>query len=253
MTGRERVPQGGPVCVVRWPLSSSGRLPVVYGRPCGRLVVVLAVLAVFRWPASGPPNIVRRDGALTPCENAGTFRFSRYSHLFVEVTIRRARTSDVPAIRRLIDLYTPDGRLLAKSTVTLYEDLQEFWVGYDQGFGRVVGCGALHVMWEDLAEVRSVAVDPACSGRGIGHRIVNRLLETARELGVDRVFCLTFEVDSFARHGFRPIQGTPVSPEVYEELLRSYDEGVAEFLDLDRVKPNTLGNTRMLLRLEDGT
>ena len=171
----------------------------------------------------------------------------------MEVTIRRARTADVPAIRRLIDLYTPDGRLLRKSTVTLYEDLQEFWVGYDRGLDQVVGCGALHVMWEDLAEVRTVAVDPVCSGRGIGHRIVNRLLETARELGVERVFCLTFEVDFFARHGFRPIQGTPVAPEVYEELLRSYDDGVAEFLDLDRVKPNTLGNTRMLLRLEDGS
>jgi amino-acid N-acetyltransferase len=173
--------------------------------------------------------------------------------LFVEVTIRRARTSDVPAIRRLIDLFSPDGRLLTKSTVTLYEDLQEFWVGYDRERESVVGCGALHVMWEDLAEVRSVAVDPSCSGRGIGHRIVNRLLETARELGVERVFCLTFEVDFFARHGFRPIQGTPVAPEVYDELLRSYDDGVAEFLDLDRVKPNTLGNTRMLLRLEDGS
>jgi len=66
---------------------------------------------------------------------------------------------------------------------------------------------------------------------------------------VDRVFVLTFAVDFFARHGFRPISGTPVAAEVYSELLRSYDEGVAEFLDLERVKPNTLGNTRMLLRL----
>jgi amino-acid N-acetyltransferase len=178
--------------------------------------------------------------------------------LFVEVLIRRARTADVPHIRRLIDQYAGSGRrLLRKTTVTLYEDVQEFWVAEDlqtpppAGGGRIVGCGALHVMWEDLAEVRSVAVDKGYGGRGIGHRIVNRLLETARELGVRRVFCLTFEVDFFSRHGFEPILGTPVSPEVYEELLRSYDEGVAEFLDLDRVKPNTLGNTRMLLRLED--
>lgn len=157
-------------------------------------------------------------------------------------------------IRRLIELYAGTGRrLLSKSVVTLYEDVQEFWVAYDAEREQVVGCGALHVMWEDLAEVRSVAVDSGCGGRGIGHRIVNRLLDTARELGVERVFCLTFEVDFFARHGFRPIQGAPVAPEVYEELLRSYDDGVAEFLDLDRVKPNTLGNTRMLLRLEDGS
>ena len=64
--------------------------------------------------------------------------------------------------------------------------------------------------------------------------------------------CLTFAVDFFARHGFQEINGTPVAAEVYQELLRSYDEGVAEFLDLGWVKPNTLGNTRMLLRLLPG-
>jgi amino-acid N-acetyltransferase len=66
---------------------------------------------------------------------------------------------------------------------------------------------------------------------------------------VQRLFCLTFEVDFFRRHGFEPIEGRAVDPEVYAELLRSYDEGVAEFLDLERVKPNTLGNTRMLRQL----
>jgi amino-acid N-acetyltransferase len=147
-------------------------------------------------------------------------------------------------------MYAGPGRLLAKPTVTLFEDVQEFWVAEVLETGAVVGCGALHVMWEDLAEVRTVAVDPACRGQGVGHSIVTRLLETARELGVRRVFCLTFEVAFFSRHGFRPLQGSPVAPEVYEELLRSYDDGVAEFLDLDRVKPNTLGNTRMLLHLE---
>ncbi|WP_433329742.1 amino-acid N-acetyltransferase [Spirillospora sp. CA-294931] len=173
----------------------------------------------------------------------------------MEVVIRRARTADVQGIRELVDLYGGSGRrLLQKTTVTLFEDVQEFWVAedvQDASGGRLVGCGALHVMWEDLAEVRSVAVAKGYGGRGIGHRIVTRLLETAAELGVRRVFCLTFEVDFFSRHGFQPILGTPVSPEVFEELLRSYDDGVAEFLDLDRVKPNTLGNTRMLLRLED--
>ncbi|WP_123670974.1 amino-acid N-acetyltransferase [Actinocorallia herbida] len=170
----------------------------------------------------------------------------------MELTIRRARTPDVRAIRRLVETYGGDSRrLLQKSTVTLYEDMQEFWVADAPGNGGVIGCGALHVMWEDLAEVRTVAIDPECRGLGIGHQIVERLLETARDLGVRRVFCLTFEVDFFARHGFTEIQGTPVQHDVYEELLRSYDDGVAEFLDLDRVKPNTLGNTRMLLRLEE--
>jgi amino-acid N-acetyltransferase len=86
-------------------------------------------------------------------------------------------------------------------------------------------------------------------GRGVGHLLLERLLAAARELGVRRVFCLTFEVAFFSRHGFIEIDGSPVAPDVFEELLRSYDEGVAEFLDLERVKPNTLGNTRMLLHL----
>jgi amino-acid N-acetyltransferase len=113
----------------------------------------------------------------------------------------------------------------------------------------VVGCGALHVMWEDLAEIRTVAVVPAYRGQKIGHRIVSELLDTARELGVDKVFVLTFETRFFASFGFVEIDGAPVPPAVYEQLLSSYDEGVAEFLGLERVKPNTLGNTRMLLRL----
>lgn len=166
-----------------------------------------------------------------------------------EVTVRRARTQDVRAVRRLVDTYGGAGRrLLEKATVTLYEDVQEFWVATDAE-GEVIGCGALHVLWEDLAEIRTVAVDPTRRGMGIGHRIVSALIRTAAELGLRRVFCLTFEVEFFARHGFREIQGTPVAPEVYAELLASYDEGVAEFLDLEHVKPNTLGNTRMLLHL----
>ncbi len=104
-------------------------------------------------------------------------------------------------------------------------------------------------MWEDLAEVRTVAVDPGFRGQKIGHRLVAALLDAARDLGVRRVFVLTFETAFFGSFGFVPIGGTPVPADVYEQLLRSYDEGVAEFLELERVKPNTLGNTRMLLHL----
>src|SRR6266511_2602297 len=155
----------------------------------------------------------------------------------MEVTVRRARPADVRGIRRLIDIYAAERRLLSKATVALYEDV------------AIVGCGALHVMWEDLAEVRTIAVDPRCRAQKIGHRIVSELVTVARELGIRRVFVLTFETRFFASFGFVPIDGTPVTHAVYEELLRSYDEGVAEFLDLERVKPNTLGNTRMLLHL----
>ncbi|MFD9219955.1 amino-acid N-acetyltransferase [Streptomyces sp. NPDC060064] len=165
------------------------------------------------------------------------------------ITVRRARTSDVPSVRRLVDPYVSEGILLDKATVTLYEAIQEFWVAERDEDAQVVGCGALHVIWEDLAEVRTLAVDPAFKGTGIGHHVLDKLLQTARRLGVRKVFCLTFEVDFFGKHGFVEIGETPVDGDVYSELLRSYDEGVAEFLGLERVKPNTLGNSRMLLHL----
>lgn len=163
------------------------------------------------------------------------------------VTIRPARTSDVRAIRSLIDTYAPSGRLLSKATVTIYESVQEFVVAERDGV--VVGCGALHVMWEDLGEVRTVAVDPSLKGQGVGGRILGELMNRARALGLRRVFCLTFETEFFTHFGFAPTQDTPVDAEIYAQLLQSGDEGVAEFLDLERVKPNTLGNTRMVAYL----
>lgn len=166
----------------------------------------------------------------------------------MDAVIRRARSSDVPAVRALVDHYTPDRRLLGKATVTLYEDVQEFFVACDPD-GLVVGCGALHVLWSDLAEVRTLAVAPAALGRGVGHALLERLLEQARDLGVGRVFCLTFETAFFARHGFAAVGDLLVDSGVQAELLQSTDEGVAEFLDLVRVRPNTLGNTRMLCLL----
>jgi len=160
------------------------------------------------------------------------------------VEIRAAKSTDVKGIRKLIDTYAPQRRLLSKETVTLYESVQEFTVAVEDG--EVIGCGALHVLWEDLAEVRTVAVAENYRGQGIGHRIMEAIIERAREIGVKRIFCLTFETEFFGRHGFEEIHGTPVDPEVYTQLLHSYDTGIAEFLDLESVKPNTLGNTRML-------
>jgi amino-acid N-acetyltransferase len=162
----------------------------------------------------------------------------------MSVTIRPAKTTDVRAIRDLIDVYSVDGSLLSKATVTIFEQLQEFLVA--EVDGNVIGCGALHVMWEDLAEVRTLAVRPDHARHGIGSKILVQLLSNARELGIKRVFCLTFMKDFFGRHGFVEIDDTPVGHDVYEQLLQSYDEGVAEFLGLERVKPNTLGNFRML-------
>ncbi len=161
--------------------------------------------------------------------------------------IRPARTPDVGAIHDLIAEYTEDRRMLAKAMVTLYEDVQEFIVV--ERDDEIIACGALHVMWEDLAEVRSLAVRHDSVREGLGSQVLQVLLDRARALGIQRVFCLTFETEFFGRHGFTEFEGTPVEHEVFEQLLQSFDEGVAEFLDLERVKPNTLGNHRMLMLL----
>lgn len=166
----------------------------------------------------------------------------------MSLAVRRARTPDVPAIKALVDIYAGSGRkLLAKELVTLYEDVADFRVAELEG--NVVGCGALHVLWADLGEVRSLAVHPNYLGRRIGERLLLELVATAGELGLSRLFALTFHTEFFARHGFVEIDGIPVDADTYNALRRSYDAGIAEFLGLEYVKPNTLGNTRMLLQL----
>lgn len=160
-------------------------------------------------------------------------------------TVRKARTHDVPRIVELVEPLVSRRILLGKERVDLYGDVQEFRVA-EAADGAVVGCGALHVMWEDLGEVRTLAVRDDWLGRGVGHALLDALEADARELGLSRLFCLTFEVGFFGRHGFEDMGHESVDPDLYAELVRSHDEGVAEFLDLARVKQNTLGNTRML-------
>jgi len=162
--------------------------------------------------------------------------------------VRGAVTSDVPKIEALMEPFVSERILLGKDRVVLYEAVQEFRVA-ESSAGEIIGCGALHVMWEDLGEVRTLAASAEWQGHGVGHAILDRLESDARALGLTRLFCLTFETDFFGGHGFEEIGEGIVSADVYAELLRSSDEGVAEFLDLARVKPNTLGNTRMLKRL----
>jgi amino-acid N-acetyltransferase len=155
----------------------------------------------------------------------------------------------VSRIRQLLEPFIDNDIVLDKPPVSFYETIQEFSVAkIDE---EIVGCGALHVFWEDLAEIRSLAVDKSAQGHGVGSAIVSRLISRARQIGVKRVFCLTFETKFFSSFGFQPIDGIPVTKAVFNEMLNSYDEGTAEFLNLERVKPNTLGNTRMLLYLND--
>lgn len=171
------------------------------------------------------------------------------------ITVRPARTDDVASIEALIEPFVRQRILLGKDPVVLYEAIQQFVVA-EEG-GQVVGCGALHVMWRDLGEIRTVAVAESHRGHGVGRAIIDALESHARELGLTRLFCLTFETGFFGARGYEPIgevgednhTESLVSADVYAELVRSPDEGIAEFLNLARVKPNTLGNTRMLKSL----
>jgi amino-acid N-acetyltransferase len=166
----------------------------------------------------------------------------------VSFSVRPARTADIPAIEALVEPLVQRRILLGKERVVFYEAVQEFRVATDDD-GSLIGCGALHVLWEDLGEVRTLAVADDWLHQGVGHAILSDIEAAAALLGLTRLFCLTFETEFFGRHGFEPIGEDIVSPDVYSQLVRSQDEGVAEFLDLSRVKPNTLGNTRMLKRL----
>ena len=166
----------------------------------------------------------------------------------MSITVRRARAADVRGIVEVVRPLVESRVLLSKEWVTYFESLQEFRVaeGVD---GTLAGCGALHV------HVGRPRRDPDAGrrrpwirrGSATPARVARR--GRAPTLGLPRLFCLTFEVDFFEQHGFNVIDGTPVPPDVYAELVRSPDEGVAEFLDLARVKPNTLGNSRMLRHL----
>ncbi len=160
--------------------------------------------------------------------------------------MHRARVGDVPRIKELVDFYA-GAILLEKTMVNLYEDVTEFFVAELDGV--VMGCGALHVLWEDLGEIRTVATDPAVRGRGVGSAVAHAVMAEARRMGLTRLFVLTFEVQFFQNLGFVPVAELNLTPQAYAELRSSYDGGVAEFLDLPYVKPNTLGNTRMLKAL----
>ncbi|MFD5226343.1 amino-acid N-acetyltransferase [Microbacterium sp. NPDC058342] len=161
--------------------------------------------------------------------------------------VRAARSGDITGIHALLAPLVEQRILLGKDLAVLYGAVQEFVVA--EADGVLIGCGALHVMWEDLGEVRTLLVRDDWLHHGVGRAIVEDLERRARGLGLSRLFCLTFETDFFVRRGFSPIGEQIVDADVYSQLLRSGDAGVEEFLDLAHVKPNTLGNTRMLKQL----
>lgn len=117
------------------------------------------------------------------------------------VIFRKATLADAPAITNLINHFAADGMMLPKSLAQIFGALREFVVAVDED-GIVIGCGALRLMWHDLAEVRSLAIHESAQQRGIGRMIVEELIKEGQEMGLARIFALTYQERFFQRLGF---------------------------------------------------
>ncbi|MGE5552245.1 MAG: N-acetyltransferase [Bacteroidota bacterium] len=133
------------------------------------------------------------------------------------MNLRKARMSDVESIHRLINEYAGQGLMLGRSRNMLYENLREFTVVEEEG--RFLGTGALHIIWEDLAEIRALALEPDCQRRGIGRRLVEALIEEARSLEIGTVFALTYQTEFFAKCGFRTVAKEDMPQKVWKECI----------------------------------
>ncbi len=133
------------------------------------------------------------------------------------VTFRRAKIKDVPHMQRVINGYAEKGLMLPRPLVKLYENLRDFYVAEEDG--ELVGVAALHIVWEDLAEVRALAVAPGKERQGIGSGLVKVLLEEASSLGVGRVFALTYQPDFFEKCGFEQTPKDSLPHKVWGECI----------------------------------
>lgn len=142
--------------------------------------------------------------------------------------IRKAHIPDVKEIHRLLLDYARDGLLLSRSLAELYESLRDFYV-YEAD-GKVIGTAALNICWEDLAELRSLAVHPDYNGRGAGKELVQACLDEARRLGIRRVFALTYKQAFFEKLGFKVIEKSQLPHKIWGDCMKC-----AKFPDCDEI------------------
>jgi amino-acid N-acetyltransferase len=135
------------------------------------------------------------------------------------LNIRPARVGDVPAIYELIRTFADRKLMIRRSMGELYESIREFLVAVDDE-NRVIGCVALHVFWEDLAELKCLAVSEVIQGRGIGRQLVDACWEAARELEINSVFALTYAVEFFERCGYHRIDKADLPHKIWNECVR---------------------------------
>jgi amino-acid N-acetyltransferase len=132
--------------------------------------------------------------------------------------IRKAQIADVKDIQKLLMTFASRGDMLSRSLSELYESLRDFYVAEDSGV--LIGAAALHIVWEDLAEVRSVAVMEEAGRKGVGSRLVQACITEAREIGLKRIFCLTYKPDFFAKHGFQLVDKAELPHKVWGDCIK---------------------------------
>ena len=133
------------------------------------------------------------------------------------IIIRKAKMADVEGMHGLINSYAQQGLMLARSRNTLYENLREFTVA--EADGKVVGVAGLHILWEDLVEIRATAIDPEYIKQGIGSQIVESLIQETKELGIPKVFALTYQPGFFAKNGFQLVPMDSLPHKVWKECI----------------------------------
>jgi amino-acid N-acetyltransferase len=133
--------------------------------------------------------------------------------------IRKAHIRDVVPIQKMLGRFAQQGKLLPRSLSELYTNIRDMFVGVDADSSQVVGCCSLHIVWEDLAEIRSLAVDEAWQGRGCGRQLVQACLEEAVELGIQRLFTLTYETAFFEHMGFRVVDKNVFPQKIWADCL----------------------------------
>ncbi|MCR4441122.1 MAG: N-acetyltransferase [Peptococcaceae bacterium] len=147
--------------------------------------------------------------------------------------IRKARLTDVEAMHQLVNNYAEKGLMLSRSRSMLYEYIRDFAVA--EVDGEVVGTGALHIMWVDLAEIRAVAIKEGFTGQKIGKQLIEFFLQEARELGIPRVFTLTYQPGFFKKSGFTVVSKESMPQKVWRECINcpkfpNCDEVCMEFV-----------------------
>ncbi len=136
------------------------------------------------------------------------------------MTIRKAKISDVRQIQKLIEFAAKKGEMLSRSLSELYDNLRDYYVYEEEGPGQILGTCAMHICWEDLAEIRSLVVREDYNRRGIGTKLIEACLSEAISLGLYRIFALTYKPDFFLKFGFQTVDKSALPHKIWADCIK---------------------------------